>query len=516
MDRPRFSEMLSERRRQLGFSITQASRVLRLKEDVLVAFEEGDFDAMPKSGYAQGMLSSYARYLGLDASEVVDLFVDEQEQWRRAMRRSRGTGKGGSSDRERRQGGVSQPYVAKRGLLPTSGGPAGDMGSFATTRVHTRTSVASGEETDSGQAYEQRRPYTGRIPDSARYSGWRSGRGDIRAMDMSESGFEDDLRFGNEAQQYEAASTRRGRTSSRNISRADRPRVRRRGDNRRGDRNRGRSSGRNSRQSVYDGVFGSGDRRVLLMVVGAIAVISIILVVTIGSCVRQNLDTAKTVPVGTTAAVPEDSSSKNSGTATDASSSATATSGQEATGATSTEAGTTGTGSSTTSGSKRSAETSVSISVAEGAVTWLEVECDGKSDVAETITGPWQRTYTVDSSLTVQAGDTTAVTVVQDGRQVQFDSMASGIGTLRIQGSGKKSSTSSDKASTATDQDKTTGEGSASDTTTSSGKTSSSSEGTSAKTGNASATSGAQGSAEGEDGETEENGEVVSDHGSED
>ena len=52
MARPRFSEMLVNRRRQLGLSVKQASSVLRLKEEVLIAFEEGDFEAMPKSGYA--------------------------------------------------------------------------------------------------------------------------------------------------------------------------------------------------------------------------------------------------------------------------------------------------------------------------------------------------------------------------------------------------------------------------------------------------------------------------------
>ena len=39
MPRPRFSEMLVERRRQLGLSITQASKILRLKEQALIAFE---------------------------------------------------------------------------------------------------------------------------------------------------------------------------------------------------------------------------------------------------------------------------------------------------------------------------------------------------------------------------------------------------------------------------------------------------------------------------------------------
>lgn len=63
---PRFSELLRNRRMQLGLSIEQAARVLKLKEQALIAFEEADFTSIPKSGYAQGMLSSYARYLGLN------------------------------------------------------------------------------------------------------------------------------------------------------------------------------------------------------------------------------------------------------------------------------------------------------------------------------------------------------------------------------------------------------------------------------------------------------------------
>ena len=89
MARPRFSEMLVERRRKLGLSIKQASSVLRLKEQVLIAFEEGDFASMPKSGYAQGMLASYARYLSLNprvitrqfSSDLSDWEVDESGPW---------------------------------------------------------------------------------------------------------------------------------------------------------------------------------------------------------------------------------------------------------------------------------------------------------------------------------------------------------------------------------------------------------------------------------------------------
>ncbi len=56
MSRPRFSEALVMRRHDLGLSLEQASRILKLRRDVLVAFEEGDYDHMPQSGYAQGML----------------------------------------------------------------------------------------------------------------------------------------------------------------------------------------------------------------------------------------------------------------------------------------------------------------------------------------------------------------------------------------------------------------------------------------------------------------------------
>lgn len=66
MQRPQFAELLADRRRQLRLSVPQAARVLRMRESVLEAFEIGDFDHLPALGYAQGMVASYARYLGLD------------------------------------------------------------------------------------------------------------------------------------------------------------------------------------------------------------------------------------------------------------------------------------------------------------------------------------------------------------------------------------------------------------------------------------------------------------------
>ena len=127
MPRPRFSEMLVERRRQLGLSITQASKILRLKEQALIAFEEGDFKNMPQSGYAQGMLSSYARYLGLNPREIVDLFQEESYEFENGTyshelrRRTRDTQSGrGIAGYDVINESESRPkaYVQYHGLLP--------------------------------------------------------------------------------------------------------------------------------------------------------------------------------------------------------------------------------------------------------------------------------------------------------------------------------------------------------------------------------------------------------------
>lgn len=469
MDRPLFSEMLAERRRQLGYSIRQASRVLRLREDILIAFEEGNFEEMPKSGYAQGMISSYARYLGLDANEVVDAYAKDYERYRREERR-RGAGRGSRNARRGAQGGP-QPYVAKRGLLPTSGGPAGDMGSFATTRVHTRGgSYVDDDDADdadgydayggydshngydsynrydtSAAAYPQTRPYTARTPTRARRS-YRSNydysRDDIQTMGVD--GYDDDLYLGRDAQPFESASTTARRRSSRNISSADRPRVKRASRSGGRDSGRaGRSSGRGQSGRRSGGSSMMGPSRVLVLaVLGAIIILSIILVLSVSSCVNSGVSASKTVPVSTVS----DSSTSDTESAASQSQADVAK----------TTSDTSSTNASTTTSEDK--ETSVSVSVADGSVTWLEIECDGKSDVAETITGPWQKTYTVEDAITIRAGDTTAVSVVQNGRQVQFDSMASGIGSIRIQGTKKtteKTDSNTDEKTTEKDTEST-------------------------------------------------------------
>ena len=518
--RPRFSEMLLDRRRQLGLTVGQASQVLKLKEQVLIAFEEGDFENIPQSGYAQGMLSSYARYLGLNPREIVDLFQEELYEHvhgtssHELRRRTRDTQSGrGVQGYDVVNEAESRPkaYVQYRGLLPTSGGPAGDMGAFATTsgpRPRTPSSVPlAGSSYPAGSRsqspsyshaeYVYGRPYNStsererddsRERDRDRYASRQRGRyaqqrrrvddpanrllregqngveerretarayrrdtsraqrlyerDSVSTRSVRAGEYTDDLRYDDGARPYDRASTISGRRSSRNIASVDRPKVRRRDDQ------RGRLSGRARGRASQD------NRRTTLLVICALALaLTLILVFSVRSCVSNrstSQENKTTVPVSTTST---DSSSTNS-TSTDTSSTPTTTTTTQGTASSDT----------TASDSTTTTETDVTVSVASGETSWLEITNDGTSEVASTVTGPWEQTYTVTDSITIRAGNPGAVTVTENGTQKSFDSKASGIGSLTIQGTPAATIDGRTKDSTTG----TTGDSSSSTSTTSS------------------------------------------------
>ncbi len=540
--RPRFSEMLLGRRRQLGLTVGQASQVLKLKEQVLIAFEEGDFENIPQSGYAQGMLSSYARYLGLNPREVVDLFQEELYEHvhgtssHELRRRTRDTqsGRGVVQGYDVVNEAESRPkaYVQYRGLLPTSGGPAGDMGAFATTsgpRPRTPSSVPLAGSSYSagtrGQSpsyshaeYVYGRPYNStsdrvrnesrsREPDRyttrqrSRYVQQqrhrvddpanrllREGqngveerretarvyrrdsshaqrlyeRDDVSTRSVRAGEYTDDLRYDDGARPYDRASTISGRRSSRNIASVDRPNVRRRSDSQ-----RGRLSGRSRGRVPQD------NRRTILLVIVALAlVLTVILVLSVRSCVNSrstSQETKTTVPVSTTSTDSSDTTSTGSPSTPTTTTTTTTT----------TTDGTNTQDSSSTTAAPQ--QTVVNVSVASGETSWLEITNDGTSEVASTVTGPWEQSYTVTESITIRAGNPGAVTVTENGTQKSFESKASGIGSLTIQGT--PAATSEDSASeTSTSSDDLTSTSGTSGTSSTAGSQSSTTATTSNKT----------------------------------
>ncbi len=490
MPRPRFSEALVSRRHELGLSVSQASRTLKLREDVLVAFEEGDFEHMPQSGYAQGMLSSYARYLGLNARELVDLFQEELYQYvhgtssHELRRRTRQTQSGrGLTGYDVPNEASSRPkaYVEYRPLLPTGGGPAGDMGDFATTAMArprnsvplagvgtpapgTRSSYggssARSDERDSrrynaSDPRERQMPSTarrraagqrrradnpaGRLISERQQRGYTSGtldrtyrRDDVSTRRVRPHEYTDDMRYDDEANPYSPASTISGRRSSRNIANVERPNVRRRPSR---SRQQG-SGGRGGRRGGLVGQFLSDPRRSLFLIIVLLAIVlTAILTFSVSSCVgaRNQPSTGQVVPVGSAGqdssdqGVSEDDASADP--STDNTEEDQGTSG-DATG----DQATDGEGEQDASADDTAEETIVEVSVADGQVSWVEITCDGESVIADSVTGPWSQSFTVHDSITIQVADTDVVTVTENGEQVDFTSHAGGLGSVTIEG----------------------------------------------------------------------------------
>lgn len=502
MARPRFSEILASRRRQLGLSIGQAAQVLRLRREVLEAFEEGDFERMPKGGYAQGMLSSYARYLDLDSQEMVELFARELDDYRRGGRgRSARPQRGRAEAGRQGQRGRS---AAGAGTLPASGGSVGPAGGFETTTVRRRddargfpqgrpytgrTPIQPDQRGDAGRARTRRRAEGaddlraarsgayGRGPSAGAYDAFDRGRGDISTMPVREEDYQDDLRFGMDARSYRSASTREGSRASRNIASTSRPNVRRRQQGARG-RRRGPSS---------KGFFSDPVRALVTIAIGVVLVLTIVIILSVSSCVSGKVGTdssSKSVSVSTTS-TPSSTSGSKASSEKDA---------EEAAAEKKIQSQSNASASTTTA-----TETKVTISVADGQVTWLEVDNGDKSEVADTVDGPWEQTYTVTDTMTIRAGDTTAVTVTQNGVQVPFESRVSGIGTITIQGTKAQGAGGS---ATTSGTDATSAQGSsasASATGSTSGSTASEASGTTDGSGTTpsagSSTNSAQGSA---------------------
>ncbi len=507
MDRPLFSEMLVDRRRQLGLSIKQASNVLRLKEEVLIAFEEGDFDSIPKSGYAQGMLSSYARYLGLNAKTVVnqfsqDLFEHERgagsHEARRRSRQTRSSDEGPLYETPQAAAyGRSQQgrtYVESHGFLPTSGGFAGDMSDFATTS-RPRPRYASRSENDdeptysttsSYSAYPQGRPYTSRVPvsttlsplgqsqrqrpaasawggasggygsrdqygsarPSRQTSGTYSARDEVTTRRVMPSQYRDDMRLDNDGSSYQSASSMAGRRSSRNIASTERPNVRRRSSSQARAQMRGRERNQSNSGGIV-GMLGSFFQERSHIAILILLVLFIVLMATlflsVRSCVNAQSSTGRTVSVTTTEDEKSDGTEEKAESDTDMTKEEEQKAREEAAAAKAAET------------ESSAEERTIEVNVADGEVTWLEIEYDGYSDVAETVTGPWNRTYTVRKSISINVNSTSAVTVTEDGKKLEFESKASGIGTITIQVS-KKGDAADDASTTEGDQTQTQGQ----------------------------------------------------------
>ena len=439
----RFGDMLLEQRRRMGLSIQQVANTIKIRPQIIEFFENGNFASMPPRGYAQGMISSYARFLGLNPREVVNAYFDdlmayERETSQRGGRFQDAAGyvnSRSSVDNGRFlmvQGGSSTRY----GQRPQQAGYVTEMGSseeIRSQRDRFRSTPAPEERAlpaARGVARDPRAGYGDGGYSDRGYRGVSSGRPRGGYADADTTQVTPRLRSQSQTFSQRSSAPRSGqrnyqgrgelapRSGQRNMQRqgsyrgrSDNNRGRMPQGTGRGGSNRGRGGGRAPQNNGLD-------PRIVYAGIGAVALLLIVLIVVLlRGCGSSAPESTPETPVATKTTTKKSSKKTESV--------------DEDTDET-TDESTDSDAAKTTAKKEENDVTKVKISVAKGKTAWIEVKVDGKSVYGAQATGPFEQEYTPESSIEITTSKPSDVTVTKNGEKVRYDTKTSGVARVTI------------------------------------------------------------------------------------
>ncbi len=73
-------EILRKEREKKGLSLVQVEKEIRVRQKFLVAIEENDWNGFTSKIYITGVITNYARFLGLDPQKMVAFFRRDYEK----------------------------------------------------------------------------------------------------------------------------------------------------------------------------------------------------------------------------------------------------------------------------------------------------------------------------------------------------------------------------------------------------------------------------------------------------
>ena len=439
----RFGDMLLDQRRRMGLSIQQVANTIKIRPQIIEFFENGNFASMPPRGYAQGMISSYARFLGLNPREVVNAYFDDLMAYERETSQQGGrfqdaagyVNSRSSVDNGRFlmvQGGRSTRY----GQRPQQAGYVTETGSseeIRSQRDRFRSTPAPEERAlpaARGVARDPRAGYGDGGYSDRGYRGASSVRPRGCYADADTTQVTPRLRSQSQTFSQRSSAPRSGqrnyqgrgelapRSGQRNMQRQDS--YRGRSDNNRGrmpqgaDRggsNRGRGGGRAPQNNGLD-------PRIVYAGIGAVALLLIVLIVVLlRGCGSSAPESTPETPAATKTTTKK-SSKKTESVDEDTDESADESTDSDA--------------AKTTAKKEENEVTKVKISVAKGKTAWIEVKVDGKSVYGAQATGPFEQEYTPESSIEITTSKPSDVTVTKNGEKVRYDTKTSGVARVTI------------------------------------------------------------------------------------
>lgn len=465
----RFGDQLREKRRSLGLSIQQVSNTVKIRPQIVEYFELGDFASMPPRGYAQGMISSYARFLGLNPREIVNQYLDELYVYERSGEGTQQRYQDPASFVSSRSDASSGRFMIVDGGAPSSSRyaqrpPQAGYVSDSTTghsslrvgsnprRRQALLADSSSREQGAQQMPEgpdgRQRPRQ-RRDSSSRPSGARNRRSQAPSNRRLPEG-------GRSRQgQYQ-----RGRANGGSLGPARRSggygRSRTNVPQRRGQ-GRGRSASASFLSSMDPRMFWAGAGIVLLLIV-------FLIIGAVRGCTSPSTQTT-TVPqsAGSASTSSSSSSTKKSASSTSSKSSSSsaddtaddddATTDSTASDSTDASDSDSSTGGTSSTDQTTVRDTTVKVSLAKGKTSWIEVKVDGVSQYADTPVGPYEAEYTPTKSISITVDNPSAVTVTENGSKVRWDSKTSGVGRVTITVPQQTADSSADSSSDDTQSD---------------------------------------------------------------
>ena len=401
----RFGEMLLNRRREMGLSIQQVANTIKMRPQIIEYFETGNFAAMPPRGYAQGMISSYARFLGLNPREVVGAYFDELYVFERTGESAGSRFAEGASEPVPRSSSSAGRFMMVDTQLPSSrfGQRPPQAGYVSdTTSGHVPMRVAGNERRAAN--LPPARPVRSGFGRPGSHAADRPSYGlrrDARPTPSERSG-----RALGSARPYREGSSGRDGQLGRPV-RAQGASGRASGGPR-GPVGRGGSRG-GSRAPLYD-------PRLLIGALGLIAVLLVLVVVLlVRSCSTApaaDKDAAATPAVTEqTASTPQGDEDKDADDASASTSSAS-------------------TGSSSDPATVE--QVKVTVSIADGESSFVEVKVDGTYAYSHNAVGPFSMEFTPAESLEITASEPSAVKVTKNGEKLSWDTKTSGVAKLTV------------------------------------------------------------------------------------
>lgn len=409
-----FGEMLLERRRQMGASIQQVANVIKIRPQIIEYFETENFAAMPPRGYSQGIIASYARFLGLNPREVVDAYFDALHEYERNGSGGRaGRFQDAAADANPRSSNTAGRYMMVNSVPASRYGQRPPQAGYVSEFSSAHEPVSASRLRPVNTADSRRRPSQGGYDSTLRSR--------ARRPDGYPASDQRDPRA--HASRSQDGRSYRDPRGPRGAYPDQRP-VRRApgGQPPRGGAGRGLAPRGGSRPLQQ----GPDMKFLTIMALGILILIALVMVLLRGCAPKPEA-------AGSASSTPSAQKADSKDTSEDSTDVDEGTDPSTDEGDDADEPSSSKDKADKSSKDEEPKETVVKVKLKEkGTVAWIEVKLDGKIVLGKQVVGPFEEEFKVETQIDITTNTPSAVAIYKNGDKVRYDTKVSGVGKVSI------------------------------------------------------------------------------------